>query len=221
MITAAKQTIGPIEQSNASVLDLRFAQLLGPEAWHGLPPAIRRRFSKRATPDTEILYRGQIEHTRLNHFGHVLAQAIRPIGAPLPLHTGQACNEAVVTITGTPKAQAQRWTRCYSRGRGRRPQTITSTKTFGGPTGCEEWITPWLSMALDLRAEGDTLFFESQRYVLTLFGRRLALPKLLSPGAIQVGHTHMSDTEFRFTLTLTHPWFGRLVDQAAVFRDIE
>jgi len=221
MITAAKQIVGPIEQSGASVLDLRFAHLLGAHAWHALPPAIRRRFSKRVTPNTEVHYRGQIEHTRLNPLGHVLAQGLRPIGAPLPLHTGQTCNEAAVTITGTPKGQAQRWTRRYNRGKGRKPQTITSTKTFGGPTGCEEWITPWLSMALDLRADGDTLFFESQRYVLTFLGCRLALPKLLSPGAIQVGHTHICDTEFRFTLTLTHPWFGRLVDQAVVFRDVE
>jgi len=219
-MSGAAKRIGSVSGKTAApLLDLRFARLLGPDDWARLPPAIRRRFSKHITPDCEVHYDGLIEHTTLNLAGRALAQLLRLIGAPLPLDADNHGQRACVSINEARDGSGQRWTRRYDRTRARRPQTITSTKSFAGRTGCAEWVTPWLGMELGLRAEEDALYFESRTYCLKILGRRVVLPRGLSPGTIRVGHHHIRASEFRFTLTLTHPLFGRLVDQAILFRD--
>lgn len=166
-------------------------------------------------------YAGEVEATHFNGLGRVLAQLLRLVGSPLPLDAGNAGAPAFVTVTEDAAGAGQFWTRQYGRPNGRFPQTVRSTKRFTGPTGCEEWVTRWLGMSLNVRVEDGALYFDSQRYLLKLFGRSVALPTWLTPGRLRVGHRAIGDTAFRFTLELIHPLFGPLLHQSILFRDLE
>src|SRR5262244_3430138 len=65
--------------------DLRFRALLSDHDWAALPRAIRRRFSHRLAGGATIVYTGTVIATRMSRAGWCLAQAVRPIGAPLPI----------------------------------------------------------------------------------------------------------------------------------------
>jgi hypothetical protein len=65
------------------------------------------------------------------------------------------------------------------------------------------------------------LVFRSAGYFLQLFGRRVALPAWMTPGALAVTHTELGNGKFGFTLGLDHPWFGALIYQSAIFRETE
>src|SRR5690349_3700236 len=64
--------------------DLRFRALLSEPDWATLPPAIRRRFSRRLAGGATVVYAGIVVATRMSRAGWWLARAVRPIGAPLP-----------------------------------------------------------------------------------------------------------------------------------------
>ena len=202
------------------LIDPRYARLVGGPAWRGLPAAVRRRFAKLLGPGDVAIYRGRIRHTRLNMAGRVLAQLCRVAGAPLPLDADNAGTAAVVTVTEDARGAGQCWLRQYSRPHGF-PQTVRSVKRFSGPTGCEEWVCAWLGMSLRVRAVEGGLVFESDRYLLRLFGLRLPLPRALAPGRLTVGHHANADGTFDFTLTLEHARLGRLLDQRITFHDTE
>jgi hypothetical protein len=200
-----------------SLGDLRFRALLSEQDWAALPPAIRRRFSHRLADGATIVYAGTVVETRMSRAGWWLAQAVRPIGAPLPV----SCDSdvpSVVAVTEDMAGGGQVWTRLYARRAGF-PQIIHSAKRFAGPTGLEEHVGFGVGMALTVHAVDAALIFRSAGYFLQVFGRRIALPRWLSPGALTVTHGELSDGWFSFTLELVHPRFGTLIRQTAVFRE--
>jgi Domain of unknown function (DUF4166) len=198
--------------------DLRFRALLGEAGWVRLPPAIRRRFSKRVAGGDTIVYAGCVTDTAMSPAGFVLAQLARLIGAPLPLSRDQDV-PSVVTVTEDRASGGQIWTRLYARRRGF-PQVIHSSKRFAGPTGLEEHVGCGIGMTLQVEATAQALVFASARYFLQVGGRRIYLPEWLAPGALTVTHGEIDDTAFVFTLDLVHPWFGPLIRQRAVFREV-
>lgn len=48
---------------------------------------------------------------------------------------------------------------------------------------------------------------------------RLRIPRVLTPGTIEVIHREERAGQFSFTLNVDHPWFGRIIQQVAFFRD--
>ena len=64
--------------------DPRFRALLREEEWASLPPAIRRRFSKRLANGATAVYAGEVLETRMSIVGWLVAQALRLVGGPLP-----------------------------------------------------------------------------------------------------------------------------------------
>jgi hypothetical protein len=76
-------------------------------------------------------------------------------------------------------------------------------------------------MSLIVKTTQDGLVFESDCYLLRLFGRRVALPGWLTPGRLTVGHHDRAGGTFDFTLTLRHALFGTLLDQRIRFQDME
>jgi hypothetical protein len=202
---------------DATLGDLRFRALLSEQDWARLPPAIRRRFSRRLAAGATVVYAGVVVATRMSRTGWWLAQAVRPIGAPLP--TSRASNMAsVVAVTEDLAGGGQIWTRLYARRAGF-PQIIHSAKRFAGPTGLEEHVGFGVGMALTVHAADAAILFRSAGYFVELLGRRVQLPRWLTPGALTVAHGELADGWFSFTLDLVHPRFGALIRQTAVFRE--
>jgi hypothetical protein len=207
----------PADAAETPLGDLRFRALLSDPDWEALPPAVRRRFSTRLAAGDTTVYAGRVVETRMSRLGWCLAQAVRAIGAPLPL----ACDRdvaAVVAVTEEMAGGGQVWTRVYAR-RGGFPQVIHSAKRFAGRTGLEEQVGGGVGMALTVQVVAAALVFRSAGYFVRVLGRRLALPAWLSPGALTVTHAALADGSFTFTLDLRHPRFGALIRQTAVFRE--
>jgi hypothetical protein len=199
--------------------DIRFRQLVGAEAWDGLPEAIRRRFSHRSAAGESSVYAGCILETRMTTFGVVVAHLLRLIGGPLPLERNNQGAAAVVTVTERPDGSGQFWTREYVRRRGF-PQIVHSTKRFSGATGIEETVGCGVTMSLRLQARPGALFFLSERYFVRLGGLRLPIPGRLLLGDIAVGHIDKGDGSFEFTLEVRHPLLGCFIRQRALFCDL-
>jgi len=198
--------------------DLRYQTLMGAHAWNALKPAVRRRYAKRLGTGDSVVYKGEIVDTRMNRLGRLLVQAARLIGSPFPLEPEAKGEAAVVALTADHGSAGQHWTRLYA-WRGGFPQVVHSAKRFAGPTGLEEYVGCGVGVALTLHEEAGGLRFRSAGYFLSLFGRRLPLPSMLSPGDMVIGHDDLGAGRFTFTLTLTHPWFGTLLHQVARFND--
>lgn len=204
--------------------DDRFRTLLGADDWASLPPTVRARFSAKPRIGASALYRGQTTRLVMNAAGRAFAALARVVGAPLPVD--DHCNhcDAVVAVTDAAGGAGQVWTRLYARRDGF-PQAIHSMKKFAGPTGLEEHVVDTkhfgLGMTLRLSVRAGALFFSSVDYFFRVARWRVALPAPLAPGRMVIGHHDLGAGRFLFTLTLTHPVFGLMIDQETVFEDME
>jgi hypothetical protein len=198
--------------------DARFRALMTEEEWAALPPAIRRRFSKRLGGGQTIVYVGEILESQMSRAGWWLVQLARLIGGPLPV-TRIAHAPSVVTVTEDRATGGQIWTRLYARRKGF-PQVIHSSKRFAGPTGLEEYVGHGVGMTLIVYVRDGALIFRSRNYFVQLCGKRFLLPAWLSPGTLYVTHADLPDGKFSFTLQIFHPRFGLLIRQMAMFREI-
>jgi hypothetical protein len=213
--------IGPpaARPSEAAIGDIRFRSLLTSEDWSRLPAAVQRRFSKRVAEGATSIYVGRIVETDMTRVGWLIAQALRVIGAPLPI--GRDVDApSVVSVTEDFARGGQVWTRLYARRSGF-PQVVHSAKRFQGPTGLEEYIGFGLGMALAVSVEEGALTFRSAFYFFG-FGRwRLKLPVWATPGHIAVTHKEVDEASFRFTLEVFHPWAGRLLRHFGIYREAQ
>jgi Domain of unknown function (DUF4166) len=214
----ARRGAPPLDGGNL-LSDLRFRTLVSDKEWASLPPPIRRRFTQRLVGGNTIVYTGEVLETRLSRAGWWLAQAVRLIGAPLPTCT-DARVPSIVTVTEDMAKGGQIWTRLYTRRSGF-PQVIHSSKRFAGPTGLEEYLGYRLGISLTVHVRAGALVFCSKDYFVQLLGRRIRLPRWLTPGALTVTHAELGDGQFSYTLDLTHPRLGTLVRQCASFRETE
>jgi hypothetical protein len=197
--------------------DLRFRSLLSEHDWALLPAAVRQRFSKRLAGGESAVYIGEVVKASFNRLGWCLAQFARLIGGPLPLGADIHV-PTVVTVTEEMATGGQIWTRLYAR-RNRFPQVIHSSKRFSGRTGLEEYVGRGVKMALDVAVEDHALLFKSAGYFVQLGRWEMRLPNWLTPGQLTVTHADRGNGEFLFALEISHPLFGVLIDQAAIFRD--
>jgi hypothetical protein len=194
-----------------------FRALVGERDWQCLPLAVQRRFERQLAAGESVAYVGEVASTELSVVGWLWAQLARLAGAPLPLKT-LTHTPAVVVVTEDTACAAQLWTRIYHEP-GRLPQVIRSMKSFAGPTGLEERVGGGISMALDVSVEDRALVFRSAKYRWRCGWLSLRIPSWLTPGIIEVRHREERQGRFSFTLTVMHPWFGRIVRQVAFFRD--
>jgi hypothetical protein len=206
-------------RSDAALGDLRFRALLSRETWERLPAEVRKRFSKRLEGAQAALYRGHVVAMEMPPAGRLLSQLCRLFGSPLPLDRSVG-GGAFVMVSEEPASGGQCWTRVYARPR-QFPQVIHSAKRFSGATGLEEYLGRGLGMALRLEALDDGIAFVSDHYFLSLRGRRLRLPRFLSPGTTRVSHRQVAGSSFLFELDVRHPLAGLLLNQQILFDDVE
>lgn len=206
-------------QTDAELHDARFRALLKREDWEQLPPEVRARFSKRLSGAQTALYRGLVVDMRMSRVGWVLAQLCRLFGAPLPL-SREVGGAAIVTVSEDARCAGQCWTRIYARRNGF-PQIIHSAKRFAGPTGLEEYLGRGLGMALRLEPLSEGLAFVSDHYFLQIWGKRIRIPRILTPGTARITHRQVAGRTFLFELAVEHHRAGTLLHQQIMFEDVE
>jgi Domain of unknown function (DUF4166) len=215
--TRAQANIEPGVPLETTVGDLRFRSLLSAADWATLPQAVRARFAKRLTGGRTVVYAGKVVETQMSRLGMTLAQLTRLIGSPLPL-SRDVDVPSVVTVTEDVATGGQIWTRLYARRNGF-PQVINSSKRFAGPTGLEEHVGYGVGMCLTMAVEPKALLFKSAGYFVQVGHWRVRLPRWMTPGDLVVGHHDLGPSRFAFTLDITHPIFGALIHQRAVFEE--
>ena len=203
---------------DAPAPDNRFRKLLGEDDWMRLPAAVRRRFGKRLKGGVSVTYQGKVVAMQMNWAGKLLTNAARLIGAPLPFDMSSNGQPAVVVVTEDVASDGQFWVRQYGRAKGF-PQVVHSSKRFAGPSGLEEYIGYGIGMALKVEAEDDALLFKSDGYFVQVMGRKMRLPRFLSPGALVIGHHDLGEHNFMFSLRLNNRLFGPLIAQDCLFQD--
>jgi Domain of unknown function (DUF4166) len=195
--------------------DTRYRDLLPTADWATLPLIVQTRFMRHLQPGETKLFSGTVVKTELAPLGRILSFVLRPLNI-IPAHHG-AVGPSTVVVTEGADAASQTYTRLYGRANGA-AQIITSTKCFTS-RGLVETLGYGLSMQLAITVEDRALVFSSTSYAWTAFGRMITLPRWLSPGNARIEHRDLDGTRFRFSLTLTHPWFGQLVEQVAEYVD--
>jgi hypothetical protein len=194
-----------------------FRTLVGEGDWSRLPSAVQRRFERSLAPGESAVYVGEVASTTLTRVGWCWAQAARLVGAPLPLKVLTHTSAAVV-VTADAVGETQLWTRIYHES-GRLPQAIRSMKSFSGRTGLEERVGGGVGIALVVAVEERALLFRSAGYHWRCSRLIVPIPVWLTPGTIEVVHREERQGRYSFTLTVMHPWFGRIIHQVAFFRD--
>jgi hypothetical protein len=191
--------------------------VLGPTAWTRLPKAVRLRF---AEPPVVVDYVGEFDVVRASRLGRLLALVCQLLGTPVVPRTGLHV-PAVVHVGPTRSGVA--WNREYRWPNGQ-ACLVRSTKIIDSRGGLVERLPARLCMPLDVFEQGGALHFVSRGYYFD-FGKRrdggrikLSLPGLLSPGTTHVEHIDEADGWFRFTMTVTHPFFGEMFYQTGRFR---
>jgi hypothetical protein len=188
-------------------------RVLGAAAWLRLPPAVRARFAESA-PD--VSYAGAFEVVNASLLGRFFAWLGTLVGTPVVPRTG-------VNVAARVDVRRTRdgieWRREYHWGDA--VDVVTSTKIVRDD-GLVERLPAKLNMPLDVREENGVLVFESRGYYFEfasgeLFRLRLPLPAFFSPGRTRVEHVDLGNGWFRFTLRVTHPWFGEMFFQSGRF----
>ena len=197
--------------------DRRFQNLIGDEAWQQLPKLVRNRFSKTLSNNRVVYYRGENITLKRNIWGAILAQALRVVGAPLPVFK-EVSLPSVVSVYEDKDSGGQIWSRHYQRAQ-KPPQVIQSVKKFSGETGLEEYIGFGLSIALKPKVSKDTLAFHGHSYHFKFGKLHFKLPKFLEPGHLVVKHHDLGQGDFEFSLSLRHKIFGELLFQNAIYHD--
>jgi hypothetical protein len=184
-------------------------EVLGAEAWHRLPDAVRERF---ADADATAHYAGAFEIVRASLLGRVFAWLGTMVGTPVAPRAGESV-EAHVHVR--PQGDGVAWDREYRWTDGTR-HLVRSTKVVDAHGKLVEKLPARLCMPLDTFEDGGVLHFVSRGYFFDL-GVKVWLPSLLSPGVTHVEHIDLGHGWFRFTMTVMHPLFGEVFFQTGRF----
>jgi hypothetical protein len=185
--------------------------VLGTDAWHRLPEAVRERF---ADSTAAVTYAGAFEVVWASWLGRVFAWLGVLFGTPVAPRCG---SDVAARVMVRPEAEGVVWTRVYDWSDGT-SHHVRSTKVVTAGNTLVEKLPARLNMPLDVYEAGRVLHFVSRGYYFDLgLGLRLPLPALFSPGITHVEHIDLGHGWFRFTMTVTHPNFGEMFFQTGRF----
>jgi hypothetical protein len=197
------------------VIDTGYRGILGEPAWARLKPEIRQRFSIRPVAGQCVRYAGVMERVELSLMGWIFAQACRLIGTPLAPYRGKNVRMQI-ELVWEQKLSGVTWNRIYHFRAGR-AFTVRSTKSRGRCGELIEHIGCGFSMRLKLAERRGNLVFTSTAYLLSIAGRTIRIPALLTPGVTTVTHEQIEGDRFRFSLAVDHPLLGRTIFQDGEF----
>ena len=195
-----------------------FKKILGHE-WLKLHPDIQRRFDKNPTPGTPLRYTGTLDELKSSFIGKLLGFMTLPMikGALIPYDDGDfPVDIEVYCKDGSDAIFKQRLYRLNAR----KPIQFTSYMRESEQGEVLEYVGLGLGMKLVLSVREGNLHFRSDGYFWDLFGWRMPLPDLLTPGATDLIHINQGGNRFRIRIEIKHRLFGRTFFQAGEFWEL-
>ena len=195
-----------------------FKKILGP-TWGQLHPDIQRRFDKNPAPGKPLYYRGELSELTASRVGKLLAYLTMPLiqGALMPYDDASfPVDIQVYSKENSPAIFKQRIYRLN----GRKPVQFTSFMRESRKGEVMEYVGMGLGMKLVLDVRDGNLHFESDGYFWEVFGVRIPLPSVLTPGKTFLRHRNQSPEQFDIRIDIRHPWFGTTFTQVGVFREV-
>jgi hypothetical protein len=157
-----------------------FKKILGP-AWCGLHPDIQARFDKNPLPGKPLNYRGSLSELTCSRLGRLLGYLTMPLikGALMPYN--DADFPVDTQVYSKPNCASIFKQRIY-RLNVRKPVIFASFMAESSKGEVLEYVGMGLGMKLVLDVRDGNLHFESDGYFWEVFGIRIPLPSLITPG---------------------------------------
>ncbi len=195
-----------------------FKKILGPE-WGKLHPDIQHRFNKNPEIGRPLRYTGTLSELPCSRVGRVLGYLTMPMiqGALMPYN--DAHFPVDIEVYSKPGSQAIFKQRIY-RLNGRKPVQFTSYMLESSRGEVLEYVGMGLGMKLVLDVRDGNLHFESDGYFLQVFGMRIRMPDIFTPGKTFLCHRNNSAGQFDIRIEIRHALFGTTFTQAGVFREV-
>jgi hypothetical protein len=195
-----------------------FRKILGAE-WNKLHRDIQHRFARNPMPGKPLRYPGQLDELRCSRFGQLLGYLTRPLikGALMPYNDAHfPVDIEVYSKPGDPAIYKQRNYRLH----GRKPVQFTSFMRESSKGEVLEYVGMGLGMKLLLSVSEGNLYFESDGYFWEIFGVRIPVPAVFTPGKTYLCHRNNTAAQFDIRIEIVHPLFGTSFTQAGVFREV-
>jgi hypothetical protein len=194
-----------------------FKKIMGP-AWLGLHPDIRRRFEKNPSPGKALHYLGALSELRCSRFGKLLGHLTQPLiqGALIPYSDSDFPVE--IQVYAKPRDPAIYKQRIY-RLHGREPIQFTSFMRESERGEVLEYVGMGLGMKLVLSVDNGSLHFQSDGYFWDVFGWRIPLPGLFTPGKTFLWHHNETPGRFNIRIEIRHWLMGTTFTQVGVFEE--
>lgn len=205
------QTKGPSEGE-------LFKKILGAK-WTTLHPDIQRRFDKNPAPGKPLYYTGTLSELTASRIGKLLGHLTMPLikGALIPYSDFNfPVDIQVYSKPNCPYIFKQRIYRLN----GRKPIQFTSYMRESEKGEVLEYVGMGLGMKLVLHIHEGNLYFTSDGYFWDIFGFRLPLPGIFTPGKTYLCHRNDNPSQFNIRIEIKHALFGTTFTQVGVFREL-
>jgi hypothetical protein len=195
-----------------------FKKILG-QKWGDLHPDIQARFGKNPMPGKPLHYSGWLSELTCSWLGRLLGYLTMPLikGALMPYTDANfPVDIQVYSKLDCASIFKQRIYRLNVS----KPVMFTSFMAESSKGEVLEYVGMGLGMKLLLFVRDGNLHFESDGYFWEVFGVRIPLPGLLTPGKTFLCHRNNNANQFDIRIEIRHALFGTTFTQAGVFREV-
>jgi hypothetical protein len=196
-----------------------FKKILGSE-WRNLHPDIQARFDKNPAPGRPLYYQGVLSELKCSWIGKLMGYLTMPMikGALIPYSDRDfPVDIQVYSKPDCPFIFKQRIYHLHHR----KPIQFTSYMAESEKGEVLEYVGMGLGMKLVLHIQEGNLYFTSDGYFWDVFGWRMPLPGVLTPGKTFLCHRNNSPSEFNIHIEIKHCLFGTMFTQIGVFHEVE
>lgn len=195
-----------------------FRKILGDE-WKKLHVDIQARFAKNPGVGSPLYYTGFLSELSCSRIGKFLGLITMPFikGALIPYSDKNfPVDIQVYSKSDCPFIFKQRIYRLHNR----KPIQFTSYMRESEKGEVLEYVGAGLGMKLVLHVHEGNLYFTSDGYFWDVFGFRIPLPGLLTPGKTFLCHRNDNPTQFNIRIEIKHCLFGTTFTQVGVFHEL-
>lgn len=162
---------------------------------------------------------GTLSELRCSRFGQLLGHLAQPLiqGALIPYSDSNFPVE--IQVYAKPQDPAIYKQRIY-RLHGRKPIQFTSFMRESERGEVLEYVGRGLGMKLVLSVENGSLHFQSDGYFWDVFGWRIPLPGVFTPGKTFLWHHNETPERFNIRIEIRHWLMGTTFTQVGVFEEM-